>query len=277
MDSAQVQSWMDSMAPLVTSYAVKIIGVFLLLFVARLVAGWCRKLTTRALTKANFDPTLTKFCSSLAYTAVMIFSILAALGVFGVETTSFAAVIAAAGLAVGLAFQGTLSNFSAGVMLLVFRPFGVGQFVNAGGTAGTVEQIGLFTTTFDTPDNRRIIVPNSAIVSGTIENVSFHETRRVDVAVGTDYSASVDQTRDALMRAAKSLDTVLEDPAPAVVLGGLGDSAVDWAVRVWVKSGDYWPTKDALTRAVKMELDKEGIGIPFPQMDVHLDQVGPQA
>ena len=277
MDGAQVESWLESMAPLIASYAVKVVGVFLLLFVARLVAGWVRRLTTRALQRADFDATLTKFFSSLAYTAVMLFSILAALSVFGVETTSFAAVIAAAGLAIGLAFQGTLSNFSAGVMLLVFRPFGVGDYVIAGGTAGTVEQIGLFTSSFDTPDKRRIIVPNSAIVSGTIENVSFHDTRRVDVSVGTDYGASVDQTRDALLRAATSLETALEDPAPAVVLGGLGDSAVDWTVRVWVKSADFWPTKDALTRAVKLELDHAGIGIPFPQMDVHLEQVGPEA
>ncbi|MEM1331240.1 MAG: mechanosensitive ion channel domain-containing protein [Planctomycetota bacterium] len=258
---------------LVMAYAPKVALVLVLLFVGFILAGWVGRLTTKALTRGKVEATLAKFFGTMARYGVLILVLLTILQTFGVETTSFAAVIAAAGFAVGLALQGTLSNFSAGVMLLLFRPFKVGHFVKTAGEAGTVDAIDLFTTTLDTPDKRRIIIPNSAIFGSTIENVSHHPIRRVDVNVGADYSADLDKTRAVLMAAMKSIDAGLEDPEPAAVLLELGGSSVDWVCRLWVNADDYWPVKDALTRAVKMHLDEAGIGIPFPQMDLHVNKL----
>jgi small conductance mechanosensitive channel len=190
---------------------------------------------------------------------------------FGGETTSFAALIGAAGLAIGLAFQGTLSNFAAGAMLLIFRPYKVGDEVNVAGYTGTVREIELFTTAIDTPDYRRIIVPNSSIFGAVIENVTHHPVRRFSVGVGTAYSADIDETRRVLERAVRSVVQVAPTPAPAVVLLELGASSVNWNVQAWAKREAYGDAKQAVTRAVKIELDESGIGIPFPQLDLHLD------
>ena len=187
--------------------------------------------------------------------------------------TAFAAVIGAAGLAIGLAFQGTLSHFASGILLLVFRPFGVGDTVEVAGVRGKIAEIQLFTTILDTPDNRRFFVPNSEIYDSVIQNDSFHDTRRVEVSVGADYDASIDETRAALERAIESIDSVLEEPAPQVYLDALGGSSVDWKVRAWCATADFWAVREALTRAVKMHLDEAGIGIPSPNMDIHVDGV----
>ena len=243
---------------------VLIIAVFL-------VAGMARKITLKACRKATVEETLSRFLSNMLRYLVLFAGGVAILGTLGIETTSFAAILAAAGFAIGMAMSGMLGNVAAGVMLLFFRPFKVGDVVNAGGTTGKIIEIGLFTTAFDTPDNRRIIVPNSSIFGGTIENVSFHETRRVAVAVGTDYGADIDQAREVMLRTAKACANVLQDPEPAVVLTGLGGSSIDWSIRVWCNSSDYWGVMDQLTRDVKYALDEAGIGIPFPQMDVHID------
>ncbi|MCA9296001.1 MAG: mechanosensitive ion channel, partial [Phycisphaerales bacterium] len=263
------KQWLVDKSPLLVEWAFEIVGVFLLLFIAWLVARWLSRMTTRALTKAKIDLTLVRFFAKLVKWSIMLFAIMACLGQFGFEMTSFAAVIAAAGFAIGLAFQGSLSNFSAGIMLLVFRPFKVGDVVNVAGTSGKVFEIELFTTAIDTFDNRRFIVPNSAIFGATIENVSYHGTRRVDVNVGASYDADIDATRAALKSAIETIENRIDEPESVVVLKELGASSVDWTVRVWVKASDYWPTKEALTRAVKMKLDDAGIGIPYPQMDVH--------
>jgi small conductance mechanosensitive channel len=260
----------DSLMPMITQYGARVVGVLVLLWVAGTIGKWARKKALRGFEKAKFEPTLARFFANMLRWVILVVAIVAILGIFGIETASFAAVFAAAGFAVGLAFQGTLSNFSAGVMLLIFRPFAIGQVVNVAGVLGKVVEIGLFTTTFDTPDNRRIIVPNGAIFGATIENISHHETRRVDVAVGVEYSAPIDKTREVLLQAAKKVEGGLADPEPAIVLGGLGDSAVDWTVRLWCKAADYWAVRDALTRQVKLELDEAGLGIPFPQMDLHV-------
>lgn len=256
---------------LAITYATRVVGVLVLLFIAMIVAGWVRRLVAKSLEKAKFDATLTKFFSNLARYAVLILAVLAALGVFGIETTSFAAVIGAAGLAIGLAFQGSLSNFAAGVMLLAFRPFKVGDYVNAAGQGGTVDSIELFTTRLITPDRRLIIVPNSSVFSNTIENVSYFDTRRVNVDVGTDYSADLQKTREVLEQVAKTVEGRIDEPASQVYLVGLGGSSIDWTVRVWVKSPDFWAVKERLTRDIKNALDAAEIGIPFPQQDVHLD------
>ncbi|MGJ8636076.1 MAG: mechanosensitive ion channel family protein [Phycisphaerales bacterium] len=243
---------------------VLIIAVFI-------AAGWARKLVGKAVRKANVEETLARFLSNIARYIVLIAGGVAILGTLGIETASFAAVLAAVGFAIGMAMSGMLGNIAAGVMLLLFRPFKVGDVVEAGGVKGKIFEIGLFTTVFDTPDNRRIIVPNNSIFGDNIENVSHHDTRRVSVSVGTDYGADIDKAREVLMEAAKNSPSVLTDPEPAVVLTGLGGSSIDWDVRVWVNSADFWAVQDRLTRDVKYALDNAGIGIPFPQMDVHID------
>mgnify|MGYP006281885861 CR=1 FL=1 len=257
---------------LATSYAARVIGVLVALFVAWIVAGLVKRAMSRAFERARFDKTLSRFFSNLARYGILTMAVLGCLGVFGIETSSFAAVLAAMGLAIGLAFQGTLSNFASGVMLLVFRPFGVDDYVEVGGTSGTVREIELFTTELVTVDNRRVVVPNSQIFGNTITNYTAFETRRCDVSVGTEYGADLDEVRAVLRRAIDRTDKILDDPEPVVFLAGLGSSSIDWSVRAWVRTEDLWDVKDALTRQVKVELDAAGIGIPFPQMDVHLDR-----
>lgn len=256
---------------MLTSYAVQAVGVILLLIVAWAVAGWSRRATANALAKSQLDLTLQKFFSNFVRYIVLAAAVLACLGIFGIQTTSFAALIGAGGIAIGLAFQGSLSNFAAGVMLLTFRPFKSGDYIIAGGTAGSVDEIDLFTTQLNTPDNRRIVVPNSAIFGSNIENVSHHATRRVDVNVGTDYSADLDQTRKVLEGVVAGEDAKLPDGNHQVYLLELGDSSIAWVLRVWVNSPDYWAVRERLTRNTKYALDEAGIGIPFPQMDLHVD------
>ncbi|MCB9650551.1 MAG: mechanosensitive ion channel family protein [Deltaproteobacteria bacterium] len=253
-----------------TDYVTRIVGVVVALFIALIVAGWIRRLVLKATEKAKVDITLGKFFANAARYAVLTLAVIACLGVFGIETTSFAAVIGAAGLAIGLAFQGSLSNLASGVMLLMFRPFKVGDVVKTAGEIGKVDEIELFTTRLITPDNRMIIIPNSAVFGGTIENITFFDTRRVDVDVGTVYSADLDATRKVLEDAVAAVEH-LPEPAPQVFLDVLGDSAILWKVRVWTNTPDYWAVREKLTRAIKTKLDAAGIGIPFPQMDVHLD------
>lgn len=249
----------------------RVVGVLIALFVAWVVAGAAKRSLLRAFEKASFDKTLGKFISNMVRYAILTFSVLGCLGVFGVETSSFAAVVAAMGLAVGLAFQGTLSNFASGVMLLVFRPFKVGDVVEAGGTIGTVEEIDLFTTELKTPDNKMIIMPNSAIFGSKIVNFNGYDKRRVDVDVGTDYSADLQQVRDVLEKMCTDIEGVLADPPPQVFLKALGGSSIDWQIRVWCDTPEYWNVWQRTTHRTKVVLDEAGIGIPFPQMDVHLD------
>lgn len=204
---------------------------------------------------------------------LLLAAILGILGMFGVETTSFAAVIGAAGLAIGLAFQGTLGSFSSGVLLLTFRPFNVGDYVEVGGTAGTVEEIELFTTVLITVDNKKVIVPNSAVTGNTITNYTALDKRRVDVSVGTEYGADLDETRKVLEGVVAGIEQKLEEPDSMVYLAELGASSIDWQLRVWVKTADYWAVRQIIVRDTKKALDAAGIGIPFPQMDVHLDKL----
>lgn len=253
-------------------YGPKVIGVLLALFVGWVIAGWAERGVRKTLERRNFDDTLTRFFAKLTRYVILIGVVLGCLGVFGIQTASFAAVLAAAGFAIGLAFQGTLGNFSAGVMLLVFRPFKVGDFVEVNGEKGTCEHIDLFTCEFRTLDNKKLIIPNGAVFGSTITNYTGYDTRRVDIDIGAEYSASVDATRAALEKAAASIPGMLKDPAPQVFLKSLGASSVDWQVRVWCKTEDFWDVYQAATRASKAALDAAGIGIPFPQQDVHLDE-----
>lgn len=256
--------------PEIWTIAQPIVVAIVLIIVVLLIASWARKLTIKATSKARVEITLAKFFGNLVKWAIMIMGAVTILQTFGVEATSFAAVVAALGFAIGMAMSGTLGNVAAGVMLLIFRPYRVGDVINVNGITAKVDEIELFTTTFDTPDKRRIIMPNSEIFGNTIENVSHHPTRRVDVSVGTAYEADIDQARAALMEAARTVEGRLPEEEPVVYLGGLGDSSIDWSVRVWVNAADYWAVKERLTRDVKYALDKAGIGIPYPQRDIHV-------
>jgi small conductance mechanosensitive channel len=251
---------------------LKLAVVLVILFFAMTLSGWVTATVGASLKRMKFDPTLSKFLAKMAGWGVLVLAALSCLSYFGVETTSFAAVIGAAGLAIGLAFQGTLSNFAAGAMLLVFRPFKIGDVVNLDGTVGVVDEIELFTTEIDTFDNRRIILPNSQVFGSKIENISHHPVRRVEVDVGADYSADIDATRAALQQAIEATEGALSDPEPAVVLQGLGDSSVDWSVRVWARKEDFLSVKQSLIQSIKRSLDSANISIPYPRMDVHLEQ-----
>lgn len=236
-------------------------------FTAKILARWISGALCR-----RVDETLGRFAGRFTFYCVLCCAGLGILGTAGINVASLAAVLTAAGFAIGLAFQGTLSNVAAGILLLVFRPFKVGDVVVAGGVTGKVNEIDLFTTTLDTPDNRRLIVPNSAIASATIENITYHPQRRVEVTVGVEYQADIAQTRDVLTQAAESLRSLLidgEGRGYQVLLTNLNTSSVDWTVRFWTASANVFKVKEALTQEVKTRLDTAGISIPFPQMQLH--------
>ena len=267
----------NALMPLIASYAAKVLGVLVLFFISFRVAAWARRVVTSKTERAGVETTLAQFFGAATRWVVLLLSFVAILGVFDVPVTSFAAVIGGAALAIGLAFQGSLSNLASGVMLLVFRPFKVGDVVSVGGITAKVAEIELFSTTMDTPDNRRMILPNSSVFGSTIENVTFHPVRRVDVSVGVEYSAAIDQTREVLEQSIVDVPGQDDEGESQIVLVDLGDSSVNWQVRVWAPTDDYFAMKETVTRAVKLALDEAGIGIPFPQMDVHLDTVGQPA
>lgn len=262
----------DSFIPVITSFVLKVASVIAILFGAWLVGGWIRRLVARQFEAREFDPTLSRFILGIFRPLLLTLAAISCLGIFGVETTSFAAVIGAVGLAIGLSFQGTLSNLAAGVMLLIFRPFKVGDFVSAGGEMGTVNEIELFFTKLDTPQNIRVILPNSTVFGSVIKNFTFNSYRRVDVAVGTDYGADLKVVRDVLEKTAAAIPNQAPDTKPQVFLAELGGSSINWQVRIWTAQATYWEVFQETTRAVKKALDDEGISIPFPQMDVHLDK-----
>lgn len=261
---------------LIAEWGLTVLGALAFLLVGRIVAGLIQGATRRALVRADFDPTLTPFIGKIVYALVILAVLVAAAGMVGIQAGSFIAIIGAAGLAVALAFQGTLSNFAAGIVGLTFRPFGVGDFVDAGGTAGTVKEIGIFTTTLATPDNIRIIIPNSAVFGETIKNYSANETRRVDLVVGVGYDDDLNVARDTILKVLKADDRVLSDPEPVVAVDNMGASSMDFVVRPWVKASDYWAAKWDLTKALKEELEAAGCNIPYPQRDVHLYQSNDQ-
>lgn len=263
-----------SFADLIPLFGSAAAGI-LILIVGWFLAGWTRNLIRRSTDKPSMDKTLASFAANLTYYVVLILTIFVALDTVGVEVVAFVGVLAAAGFAVGLALQGTLANFAAGVMLLVFRPFNVGDFIEAGGESGIVRGIQLFYTSLDTFDNRRIIIPNGDVFGSTIKNNFYHDIVRVDVDVGTDYPEDIDTVRQVLLEAAESIDDRVEEKGVQAALVGLGDSSIDWQVRIWAESQDLFRLRQELTRAVKYKLDEADIGIPFPQMDVHLDQVNP--
>ena len=264
---------LDQLTSIATSWGLKVVGVLVVLLFAWIIAGWVHRRMTRSFDKRKFDVTLGRFFAGLAKWGILTGAILGCLGVFGIQTASFAAVIAAAGLAIGLAFQGSLANFAAGVMLLVFRPFKVGDLIKVAGELGFVEAIDLFTVELKTLDNRMIIVPNKSIFGSNIENITGHPIRRVDVDVGVEYGADLDETRKVLETAIPKIPGLIKDEESYVFLKGLGASSVDYQMRVWCKTDDYWDVYQATIYHAKKALDDAGMGIPFPQVDVHFDNV----
>jgi len=259
------------------NYLLKGVAFIIILVVGRYIARWVRDLIRGGLDAPGADRTLTKFAGNFAYYGIFLLALFAGLETVGVETASFVAVLAAASFAVGLALQGTLANFAAGIMLLVFRPFSVGDYVDIAGETGFVREIQLFFTQLQTRDNRLIIVPNGDIFGATIENIFAYDEIRVDCDVGTDYPADIDETREVLLDAARSVDDRIEEKGEQAALVELGGSSINWQVRIWAEPDNYFRLKQELTRQVKYKLDEADIGIPFPQMDVHLDELNGEA
>jgi small conductance mechanosensitive channel len=261
---------------LTSTWGLKVVGAVALLVIGRIICGMLRRSTRQALERGSVDASLIPFVSSLVYYIALAVVVIAVLNLFGVQTASVIAVLGAASLAVGLAMQGTLSNFAAGVMLLVFRPFRIGDYVEAAGTAGSVQEIGIFSTVLHTPDNVRITIPNSGIYGGTVKNYSANDTRRNDLVMGIAYGDDIGVAVETIQRVLDGEPRVLADPAPVVAVAELADSSVNLVVRPWCASGDYWPLRFDLTRKLKEELEAAGCSIPYPQRDVHL-QGGGQA
>jgi small conductance mechanosensitive channel len=274
MDPEAIQSTAETAVAtaveMVSNWGLQVIGAIAVLIIGRWIAGIIRKAVRRSLNRGNIDESLIPFLESMAYYVVITVTIIAVMNLFGIETTSLIAVVGAAGLAVGLALQGTLSNFAAGAMLLVFRPFKIGDFVEVGGSAGSVSQIGVFTTTLNTPDNVVILIPNSQVYGQSIKNYSGNDTRRVDMVMGISYGDDIGKAIEIIKAIIARDDRVLADPEPVVAVAELGDSSVNIVVRPWSKGSDYWGLKFDLTRAFKEELEAAGCSIPFPQRDVHV-------
>lgn len=258
---------------MIAEYVLLAIGFIVILVVGRYVATWVRNLIRGGLDQPQVDTTLTRFAGNFAYYAIFLLAIFAGLETVGVETASFVAVLAAAGFAVGLALQGTLSNFAAGVMLLIFRPFKIDDYVEIADETGYVKDLSLFFTRITTRDNRLIIVPNGDIFGSTIRNIFAHDVVRVDCDVGTDYPADIDATRKVLLEAARNVEDRVKEKGEQAALTELGGSSINWEVRIWAAPDDYFRLRQELTRQVKYKLDEAEIGIPYPQMDVHLDEL----
>ena len=265
-----VQEYTDLLVELAITYGLSLLGAIIILIVGFWLAGIFKRWAEKGLRKAKkIDETIVLFAGSMVKYLVIIITVMAVLDQFGVETTSLVALLGAAGLAIGFALQGTLSNIAAGVMLLFFRPFKVGQYIDVGGIVGTVKGISLFTTHMDTGDNVHMIVPNANIWGAAIKNFSHNKTRRIDLLIGIGYGDDIDKAMKVVLGTIKANKLVLDDPAPVVVVGELGASSVDLVIRAWVANSDYSATRWALIKAIKEAFDKEGIEIPYPQTVIH--------
>ncbi len=253
--------------------ALKILLALAIFVVGKWIAAAIKNKLVKTMTKREVDPALVSFGSSMVYYILLIAVTLAAVQQLGFQTTSLVAILGAAGLAVGLSLQGALSNFASGVLIIMFRPFKIGDFIDAGGQAGVVQEIGILVTIMKTPDNKKIIQPNSAIMSGAIVNVTANDTRRVDMTVGVSYSDDLDKVQSIILDVLNADSRILQDPAPQVVVAEMADSSVNFNVRPWCATGDYWGVFFDFQKNIKQRLDKEGVSIPFPQQDVYMHQV----
>ncbi len=255
---------------MLTIYGLKVIAAVVVFVLGRWIAKGITKFAKTMMDKRQVDPTIVSFAANLAYTALLLFVVMAALGQLGIQTTSFIAIIGAAGLGVGPALQGSLSNFAAGFLMIIFRPLKVGDFIEGAGVSGTVEAVQIFTTQLLTPDNRTVIIPNSALTAGNITNWSAKGTRRVDLVMGIGYEDDIDKARTIMADILSKDERILKDPAPKIAVLELTDSSVNFVVRPWVKSEHYWNVYFDTTEKIKKGFDAQGISIPFPQRDVHL-------
>ena len=262
---------------LVAAWGLKVIAAIAIFIIGRWIAQGVRRVVRRVMEKAEVDPIIIGFTASIAYIALLAFVVIAALGQLGIQTTSFIAILGAAGLAIGLALQGSLANFAAGFLMIIFRPFKVGDFIEGAGVAGVVEAIQIFTTTLKTGDNKLIIIPNAKLSGDNIINYSAQETRRVDMTVGVAYDADLSRVKEILKEIVSKDERVLSDPEPMIAVAELADSSVNLVVRAWVKTADYWGVKFDATEMIKKRFDEEGIGIPFPQRDIHIVSGGAAA
>lgn len=265
-----VDQYFERISPLLTEYGVRAVGAIVFLIVALFFAKWIANVVRRALERARIEATLVSFLSKTIRIFILVLAVITCLSIFGVPSTMFATTIGAAGLAIGLALQGSLSNIAAGAMLALFRPFRLGDVVVLSDYTGKVIEIDLFTTRLDTGDNRRIIIPNSAVFGKVIENVTYNPVRRAEIKIGVDYAADLDHTRRVLEEAAARVPGRSEDPAPRVVLDSFGDSAVNWSIWVWAPNAEFLNVREATAREAWYALEKAGIGIPFPQRVLHL-------
>lgn len=255
---------------LLTVYGLRVIGAIVIFIVGRWVAKVVAKLIRRVMTKSKTDETLVSFVANLSYIALLAFVIIAALNRLGIQTASFIAVLGAAGLAIGLALQGSLGNFAAGVLMIIFKPFKVGDFIDAAGVAGVVEEIQIFTTQLRTPDNKTIIIPNAKLTADNIVNFNVKGTRRVDFVFGIGYDDDIDKARGIIKEIIDQDERVLKDQESVIVVSELGDSSVNFTVRAWTTSGDYWSFYFDTMEKVKKQFDAQGISIPYPQRDIHV-------
>jgi small conductance mechanosensitive channel len=254
-------------------FGINLITAIVIFFIGKWVVNLVVKGMLKAMQKSDVDTTLRRFVANLVRMLLMLFVIIAAIGALGVKTASLVALIGAAGLAVGLALQGSLSNFAAGVLIVMFRPYKVGDWIEGGGVSGAVEEVQILTTVLKTGDNKRVIIPNSQIMGTTITNYSANDTRRVDLVVGVSYSDDLDKVRKELQDLVAAEDRILDDPAVTIAVSELADSSVNFVLRPWVRTEDYWGVYFDLTEAVKKRFDEVGISIPFPQQDVYVHNV----
>jgi small conductance mechanosensitive channel len=257
----------------ISEYSLKVVAALFIFFIGKMVVNKITAFAKRMMEKAEVDKTLVEFSESLIYFILLLVVVLASLNTLGINTTSFVAIFGAAGLAIGLALQGSLANVGAAVLIIIFRPFKVGDFISAGGATGTVEDVNLFSTIIAPLDNRTVIVPNSAIIGGNITNFSKKTTRRVDHVFGIGYDDDLKFAKETLIEIMNSDDRILEEPAPFVGVSELGDSSVNFTFRAWVHTDDYWDVYFDTIEKVKLTFDEKGISIPYPQMDVHMNKL----
>lgn len=258
---------------LIAGWGLGVVGAIVILIAGWALSKWAEQMIRSALDKSSkIDSMLSVFLASLVRYLVLVVTVIAVLNQFGVQTASLVVVLGAAGLAIGLAVQGTLSSVAAGVMLLIFRPFRIDDYVEVSGLAGTVASINLFMTELTTPDNKQIIVPNSNVWGQAVINHSYHPTRRLDLQMGISYRDDIDQAIKTVREILDTEERAMANPEPTIAVSGLGDSSVNLTIRVWVNAADYWQLKFDLTKRLKQTFDARGLGIPFPQMDVHLHQ-----
>ncbi|MFG0832949.1 small-conductance mechanosensitive channel MscS [Aeromonas bivalvium] len=269
---AEAQTWLVNNQGLLIEYGVNIAAALVTLLIGYLAANLISNGVERVMKARNLDTTVTHFVGSVLKYALLVFVVIAALGRVGVQTASFVAIIGAAGLAIGLALQGSLSNFAAGFLLIIFRPIKAGEFIEVAGTSGSVQSVQLFTTTLTSPDNKMVVVPNSAILNGNIVNYSRMDTRRVDMTFGIGYGSDLRKAKQLLERLISEEPRILKDQAVTIAVGALADSSVNIVVRPWVKTADYWGVWFDFHEKVKLAFDAEGIEIPFPQMALHMQK-----